>query len=472
MKLTTFNRRLSARFLYLLYRARFLEAVSLIEGDPSVINGLEQWACYRAGLHRRVLQSSPDEKCAFSLFSHIVANAVIGNLVESSHLSQILSRLVWFASCKHRLAAAVAPYHRSLAMDLTYRDYRSVGLRFALKQLLARQQGDCLPVLTQSPLADRVNDGLLLWSNAREFPHAYKLHLLNRHFSKYGLSPVTVKNGCMPINVTNITSNLSYRNVNGPLVSVLITAHNTAEYIGSTLSGLAGQTYKNIEILIADDCSSDETWGVVEYWAKRDHRIHAIKTERNVGTYVAKNQLLGMANGEFAMCHDSDDWSHPMRIELQIRPLLGCERFVASTCLWFRVDSSGRYYSRLVYPFTRFNPSSPMFRRALVLERAGYWDSVRTGADSEFYNRLKLIFGRDSVFLVNKPLSIGAHRDNSLMTSEGTGYGETGPCRVRQDYWESWTLWHMRCLVEGTIPRFDFPLKSCRPFAIPPEIGI
>ncbi len=120
----------------------------------------------------------------------------------------------------------------------------------------------------------------------------------------------------------------------------------------------------------------------------------------------------------------------------------------------------------------RLNSSSPLFRKKLVLEKAGGWDLVRTGADSEFIARLKLVFGRKAMHRVVKPLTFGAHRQESLMNAKATGYCEKGMSLDRLAYWESWGHWHIAELRAGRKPFIPFNLHSARKFTAPDSIVV
>ena len=104
----------------------------------------------------------------------------------------------------------------------------------------------------------------------------------------------------------------------------------------------------------------------------------------------------------------------------------------------------------MIYPFIRLNPSSALFRRQIVEEKTGLWDWVKTGADSEFNARFKLVFGNKAICVINKPLTIGAHRENSLMTSVETGCSDHSAL-IRQQYWENWNYWHIEQLIAKTL---------------------
>jgi len=94
-------------------------------------------------------------------------------------------------------------------------------------------------------------------------------------------------------------------------VSVLISAYNAAEYIEESLQSVLDQTYSNIEILIMDDGSSDETLYKVQQFS--DSRISCF-TQENAGKPSAINYLIGVAQGEYLMIHDADDVSKSNRV--------------------------------------------------------------------------------------------------------------------------------------------------------------
>lgn len=275
-----------------------------------------------------------------------------------------------------------------------------------------------------------------------------RLDNLNKFLQCYNLESVVLSQGynkqfvCRVKNIENITY---IHNVNIPLVTILVTNYNTQYYIESTLVSLLEQSYSNIEIIVIDDCSTDNSCNIIEKLAQSDSRIKLIALEDNVGTYIAKNIGITYAQGEFVTCHDSDDWAHPRKIELQLKPLLENTKLVATFSKWIRLDSEGLPYTRYIYPLLRLNPSSALFRRKEIEENIGLWDSVRVGADSEFNARLQLAFGSERYCIINKPLTLGAHRHNSLMTNIDTGY-TNGFSSPREQYSFAWNCWHINSL--------------------------
>lgn len=110
------------------------------------------------------------------------------------------------------------------------------------------------------------------------------------------------------------------------LVSVVITNYNHAQYIEACLDSIKNQTYKNIEIIIIDDASTDNSVEVINKWidnnknslAKQD-LVTCISLPRNSGFAGAVSLGFFLARGEFIACQDSDDLSHPERIEMQVK---------------------------------------------------------------------------------------------------------------------------------------------------------
>jgi glycosyltransferase involved in cell wall biosynthesis len=209
----------------------------------------------------------------------------------------------------------------------------------------------------------------------------------------------------------------------GPKITVIVPAFNAAEHIATSMEALISQTWENIEVLVVDDFSTDSTTDVVTAFADRDPRIRLIRAEVNRGSYVARNIALREASGEFVTTHDSDDWSHPQKLEFQARHLLSNPGVAANMSQQARTTSDLVFHRRGNPGHYIFdNMSSLMFRRKLVLEKLGFWDSVRFGADSEFIERLRRAFGRKAVASVPMLLSFQRQSESSLTASSAFGY--------------------------------------------------
>lgn len=316
---------------------------------------------------------------------------------------------------------------------------------------------------------------ILLASNFLAIDNPLKQqYYFNRLMDFYGLRKIALINDAKSIFSTNLQCNrvnVKPKNVeNFPLVSILMTTFNSQQFVENSLLSLVYQDYSNKEIIVIDDCSSDNTCNIVQKIADKYSFVKLIQLPENVGTFVAKTIGAKFATGEFITCQDSDDWAHPEKLTRQVEPLLKNKNIIVTFSKWFRVTKKGKVYSRMIYPFIRLNPSSALFRRQIVEEKTGLWDWVKTGADSEFNARLKLVFGNKAICVINKPLTIGAHRENSLMTSVETGCSDHSAL-IRQQYWENWNYWHIEQLMRKHSIRMDYKNRKAL-FSIPQEISV
>ena len=93
-----------------------------------------------------------------------------------------------------------------------------------------------------------------------------------------------------------------------PKISVIIPAYNVERYIRECLDSVLGQTLRDIEVIVAEDCSTDRTLEIVEEIAARDARVRMLRMERNIGQGFARNKALDVARGDYIWFIDSDDF--------------------------------------------------------------------------------------------------------------------------------------------------------------------
>ncbi len=102
------------------------------------------------------------------------------------------------------------------------------------------------------------------------------------------------------------------------LVSIIMPSYNTAKYIAKSIQSVLNQTYKDWELLIVDDCSTDNTDEVVKPFLV-DSRIKFFKNEHNSGAAVSRNKAMREAQGEWLAFLDSDDLWLPSKLEKQLK---------------------------------------------------------------------------------------------------------------------------------------------------------
>ena len=114
-----------------------------------------------------------------------------------------------------------------------------------------------------------------------------------------------------------------------PVVSVLCTTYNHARFIGETLEGLVSQvTNFPFEILVGDDCSTDETAAIIAAYAARHPNLIAVPRARNLGSIRNFSDLATRVRGEFiAFCEGDDYWTDPTKLQRQVDFLRGHPEF-------------------------------------------------------------------------------------------------------------------------------------------------
>lgn len=126
------------------------------------------------------------------------------------------------------------------------------------------------------------------------------------------------------------------------LVSIIIPAYNVANYIHRGIESVINQSYRNIELIIVDDGSTDDTGLIIEAYAQKDHRIQYIH-QPNRGVSSARNLGLSLIKGEYILFLDSDDWLEKDTVEylLSIR---GAEKnvIISAGCYFAEMSEEGK----------------------------------------------------------------------------------------------------------------------------------
>lgn len=455
---------------------RYAEAIAQLEPAALTCNGAALWALYKLGLYRTVIRLGPASHSPRGDHARAVSLAACGQLEEARRVAtELTDRVAPGLGTRTALADDLAPFVPDLSLRLLGSGDNGPTIRAALQLKLGRTDAaaETLRLAFQRNLQHSTPELHLLQSNVEASPEAERrLTHLNRFLLTHGLSPVALRNPRDAPSPSNLVSSPCLAASGGPLVSVLVTCFNVEDRVGAALDSLSTQSYRDLEIIVVDDASRDGTREVVRDRAARDSRISLIALPCNVGTYAAKNIGLSRASGRFVTCHDADDWSHPEKIARQVAPLRALPTLVATTSHWVRLQDDGTFYARPVHPLMRVNPSSVMFRRRVVLAKVGAWDWVRTGADSEFAARLRLVFGRLAIRRIKLPLAFGSHRPGSLVTAPETGFSDGGIPPYRLDYWEAWGHWHIAELRAGRRPFMPLEPMSARPFPVRPAQAI
>ncbi|MCL1142328.1 glycosyltransferase family A protein [Shewanella gaetbuli] len=232
-----------------------------------------------------------------------------------------------------------------------------------------------------------------------------------------------------------------------PLISVIMTNFGWSKYTPIAIDSILKQTYHNLELVIVDDRSDKTAFRKLSRYIRKlkDNRVTLIRLKKNSGTYRAKNEGLSIVKGDFITFQDSDDWSHPKRLMEQYLVLIKNKKQSAVLTQYLRVNPMGEIHFQ----------NSQIFRKAFitlmvkrsVIKQLGFFDSVRTSADSELIHRIEAYTGT-SIGVINSPLYIASYHDRSL-----TSYGPfsldpiLGVVGYRKEYLFNFKKWHSKIKI-------------------------
>lgn len=135
-----------------------------------------------------------------------------------------------------------------------------------------------------------------------------------------------------------------------PLVSIVMPAYNCEKYIADAINSVIEQTYKNWELFVIDDCSTDNTESIARSF--KDPRVVCLKNTENSGPAVSRNRGIEAAKGEYIAFLDSDDVWLPKKLEHQIS-FMQNEGVNFSCTAYGIMDAEGYITDRKVIPFKR-----------------------------------------------------------------------------------------------------------------------
>jgi len=176
-----------------------------------------------------------------------------------------------------------------------------------------------------------------------------------------------------------------------PLVSVIVPLYNYQQYIGDCIRSIENQTYKNWELIIVDDCSTDKSFKVAKKFAC--DKIRVVKTTKNKGYSKAKNEAIKLSNGKYITALDADDMFTRESLALRVSALIKHKvLFVHARAISF----VGNLTLEQCYKSTKFSPpartrihaQTVMVDRKIYQKYGLYDESLRSRADKEMWWRL------------------------------------------------------------------------------------
>lgn len=413
----------------------------------SGLNPLVHYALYGkdAGYRIRPGRKNPEEQLRIIRFKLLSLGFIDLPLAELTQLATIsddtkaramaaLELALWHMRAKtnddYRIALYWITRARPDALDQDFRTKLSIVELLCLHHLNDPSAG--LAAYGRAAVAGEATPDLMLARVNLEPTVEMRVDWINQVLAHYEIEPITLMPDEGQPAYDRLTCAVVLPKVTeGPKVTVLIAAYDAAVTLPTALRSLQEQTWANLQIIILDDCSPTmDMMRVAEGFAAHDPRIQVVRMPQNGGAYVARNHGLDMATGEFVQLHDADDWSHPKKIETQVRfmmanpQILGCfsQQARATEALNFvRVNAGLRTIT--------LNTSSLMLNLKEFKEQFGYWDTVRFEADTELKLRIQKKLGKSALkTLPFGPLSFQRISISSIVAdphfgSEGFSFG-------------------------------------------------
>lgn len=194
-----------------------------------------------------------------------------------------------------------------------------------------------------------------------------------------------------------------------PSVSILLPTYNGARFIARAIDSVRAQSFKDWELIVIIDGSTDATSAIVNQYMAKDGRIKIAASQKNLGIQKSLNVGLGIANGELiARIDDDDEWTQVSKLEEQVEYLTTHPDCVLVGTGMIVVDESGKELYRFLNPLTDaeirtqityrncFSHSTVLFKRSAA-QAVGFYSEESTALHVEDYD-LWLKMGKIGTF--------------------------------------------------------------------------
>ena len=214
------------------------------------------------------------------------------------------------------------------------------------------------------------------------------------------------------------------------LVSIAMATYNGERYVAKQLESILAQTYKNIEVIVCDDASSDDTVSIIEAFAKKDARVRLIKNENTLGYVKNFEKAISLCRGEYIALADQDDiWMEEkiatLKAEIGDASLIHSDAYLIDEKGDVFCNSYSRYERKYLYPKNIvelvFNPSvtgcSVLFTKKLQEKILPFCKDIYV---HDLWISM-IAYKADGITYCDKPLiRYRQHRDNQIGLSNAS----------------------------------------------------
>lgn len=297
---------------------------------------------------------------------------------------------------------------------------------------------------------------------------------VNKWLASHDLSPVRLLpaastdgsvrafSGRMPLTANLGSAARPMEIESGPLISVIMTCRNNAATVVAAARSILDQSWRNLELLIVDDASTDSSYELLAEMSARDARMRLWRNITEAGPFASRNIAVSQANGAYLTLHQPQDWALPERLDRQVKAMIE-DGLVASVVIPVGVDARGRFwrpdeaYRTITTGSNLSETGIPMIQATVFHQSLGFWDMVRAGGDEEMMARLKLLTKTLPVL----PLPLILRHDPVNLVA--TDHADPAAAAALDDYRAAFTEFHRK--LDPATARFGFPAE--RRFNIP-----
>ena len=237
-------------------------------------------------------------------------------------------------------------------------------------------------------------------------------------------------------------------------VSVIIPIHNSSLYLEECINSVVNQTYKNLEIILINDNSTDNSIDIINSFC--DKRIKVINLDNNYGVSIARNKGVELSTGDFICFLDSDDYWNLKKIEKQVK-FIKNKAFIYSDYEYLKNSKKKRVivpksitYQEALKNTTIFT-STVMFNMQKLTKEDIYMTNIKLGQDSSTW--WKVLKKVHIAYGMNEVLSVYRVGNKSLSSNKIKSVIGTWNILKKENMNIFKTLWYFACNILNAIKR-------------------
>ncbi|MBE9228317.1 glycosyltransferase [Phormidium sp. LEGE 05292] len=187
------------------------------------------------------------------------------------------------------------------------------------------------------------------------------------------------------------------------MLSILMPVYNAKQYLAETIESVLSQTYKEFELIIINDSSTDNSLEIIKSYAEKDRRIKVFSHQSNQGIVSTLNWGLDLAENELIVRIDADDLMLPIRLERQVAFMMEHPDVAVASSYVYYIDQKGRlignyqpkYITKAAVDeafqkneLISFHHPAVIMRKSVVQEFGGYRQDLELAQDLDLWNRI------------------------------------------------------------------------------------